>query len=547
MKIHLLILSLVGSFFLAACSGSRPDDTPRPPRLAVVLVVDQMRADYLTRFAPHFSGGLARISQDGTVFTNAHQDHAITETAPGHATISTGVFPGASGIIGNSWWSSAARRTIYAVEDTIPILGVTGAPGSSPANLLRPTIGAWLKQASPSSKVYAVSSKDRSALLLGGRQADAAYWFMDQIGQFVTSSHYLDQYPRWVHQFNGSGQADAYQEAGWTKLYTEATYANTSREDAFASEKDGVHNTFPHAFPPDTLDYYAELYYTPFGDALTLAFARELIQKEKLGSDSTPDLLLISASSADGIGHAYGPFSQEVQDYYLRLDRMLDGFIDFLDREVGRDAYVLTLTADHGVLPMPEELQRRGENAKRISLQRVLGPAIERTRKQFDIEKLPVVFATGLALNVPPSATAGPTRPALRQALAQNLRELDEIADVFTYDELLDSNTPDRPYLSAYRNSFNVDRSPDLMLRFNKNILPIPQKTFTSHGTPYAYDTHVPLIFFGAQLPPVQYDARVRTVDIAPTLADLLQVTKPAGLDGEALTKRLISLPPPLP
>ncbi len=540
-------LAALGLVLLAGCAGTRPRDRSRPPRLAVVLVIDQMRADYLTRFADQYTGGLARLTRDGVVFTDAHQDQAITHTAPGHTAIATGVFPGRTGIVANAWWDRTAWRSVYAVEDTVAIAGIQGVPGSSPANLLRQTLGDWLKQQHLSSKVFSVALKDRAAIAMGGHHADAAFWFLDQLGYFVTASSYLDRYPDWVAAFNAARRVDSYFEAGWTRLLSEDSYS-ASREDAFPAEADGTNTTFPHRFsgeapgPP----YYSELRGTPFGDDLTFAFARELVRHENLGADHVPDLLFVSASAADGIGHAYGPYSQEVQDYYLRLDQMLADFLDFLDREVGSDEYIVVLTSDHGVLPMPEELQRRGVDARRIDPLEVIRPLLNQTQQQMGLDKIPTVYASGLYLDRRAFTHPDSTLPALRRALAVAFREQEEIEDAFTVDELADPDTPDRPYLTQYRRSFHPERSPDIMIRLKEHYLPIGRPTSTTHGTPYRYDTHVPLIFLDATMPAAQHAARVNVVDIAPTLAVLLHLLAPLDLDGQALPE-VIRAPSPQP
>lgn len=541
------VLTALGLALLAGCAGTRPRDRTRPPRLAVVLVVDQMRADYLTRFADQYTGGLARLTRDGVVFTDAHHDHAITHTAPGHAAIATGVHPSRTGIVANAWWDRAAWRSVYAVEDTVALAGVQGVPGSSPANLLRETLGDWLKRQHPSSKVFSVALKDRAAIAMGGHHADAAFWFLDQLGYFVTASSYLTRYPDWVAAFNATRHADAYFDDGWTRLLGEDAY-QASREDAFPAEADGKNTTFPHRFSGEAPGpgYYAELQATPFGDDLTFTFARDLIRHENLGADRVPDLLFVGASAADYIGHAYGPYSQEVQDYYLRLDRMLADFLDFLDREVGSDEYVVVLTADHGVMPMPEELQRRGIEARRVDPLQVVRPIVEQTRQQMGLDKIPFAYASGLYLDRRAFTNPDSTLPTLRRALAVAFREQEEIEDAFTYDELADPDTPDRPYLTQHRGSFYPERSPDVMILLKEHYLSTGQPTGTTHGTPYPYDTHVPLLFLDTTMPAAQHTVRVNTVDLAPTLAALLHLAAPSDLDGQALPEviRAPSLPP---
>ncbi|MCH6548134.1 MAG: alkaline phosphatase family protein [Gemmatimonadetes bacterium] len=354
----------------------------QPQRLFVVLSVDQMRFDFLERFGHLYKGGLARLLEEGAVYTDAYQDHFYTSTAAGHATISTGVFPSRSGIVANSWWDRKARRRVYAVADPkSPIVDRPDLAGRSPANMQRNALGDWLKRESRESKVFSVSLKDRSAITMGGERPDGVYWYDSDAGRFITSEYYLDAVPEWVREFNDAKLADGYFEKEWTRLLPEEAYS-ASREDSFPFESDGVDVTFPHRFDipadseaeeiPESMRprypslYYDELKRTPFVDELTFAFIERMIVSEQLGADDVPDLLFVGASAADYIGHRYGPLSQETQDYYLRLDQRLDEFLNFLDATVGEGRFALVLTSDHGVLPIPEELARQGIDAKRI-------------------------------------------------------------------------------------------------------------------------------------------------------------------------------------
>ena len=524
---------------LPGCFGLKPRDKSRPPRLVVVVSVDQMRADYMIRFADLFNGGLARMNRDGIVFTDAHHGHAVTSTGAGHASISTGVYPHRSGIVDNSWWDREAKRSVYVTEDTVSILGISGAPGSSPANLLCETVGDWLKQQSPDAKVFSVALKDRASILMAGHEADAAYWYYDTEGVFVTSSYYMSAYPDWVTTFNTSGIVDTFLETGWARLLDETAYS-ISREDNFPNEMDGKNTTFPHLFstPTPGPEYYSELYQTPFGDELAFSFARDLVFHEGLGADAIPDLLFIGASAGDGVGHAYGPFSQEVQDYYLRMDLMLQSFFEFLDEEVGSNEYIIVLTADHGVLPMPEELRRHGIDAGRFDPQPLIRQQVEKTSDKLGIETR-LRFANGLYLDIRERNGQNITRQQVRKAIADDLRDLDLVEDVFTFDELVDPQTPDRPFFQQYSRSFYPDRAPDLMLRYKEYYLPIRQTTSTSHGSPYEYDTHVPLIFLDPVRRAARHDTRVYAVDIAPTLASLLNIVVPEELDGKKLQEVL--------
>jgi predicted AlkP superfamily pyrophosphatase or phosphodiesterase len=514
----------------------------------VVIVVDQMRIDYLSRYADQYSGGLARLNREGIAFTDAHHDHALTYTAPGHASLSTGVYPRKHGIVSNFWWTHDRRRTIYAVEDTVRVLGAPDVPGSSPSLLLREPLGSWLKRVHPESNVFSVSLKDRAAILMAGPDADAAYWLAE--GRFVTSEWYLEAYPEWVTAFNEAALSQSSWPAAWDRLHPEASYG-ASREDDFPAEADGVRTTFPHLFEEEASApaYHSGPWESPFGDERALAFARTLIAEEGLGDDATPDLLMISASAADVIGHAYGPYSQEVQDYYLRLDRMLQSFFETLDTTIGPDAYLVALTSDHGVLPMPEELQRRGVASKRIDPIHIAKTAVEAARRRLGLSDLPASVGEDIVLRFPGGFMSDSSLAVIRQAIADELLRREEVADVFTHEELVDRRTRRRPFLEQYRRSYHPERSPDLLVRYKEHYLPVASPTGTSHGGPYAYDTHIPMVFLSHAFRAARHARQVAAVDLAPTLATLMRIEAPDDLDGAVLREviRATRLDPRLP
>jgi predicted AlkP superfamily pyrophosphatase or phosphodiesterase len=536
-----LLLGLLG------VAGAGPQEQADPPKLVVMFMVDQMRADFLTRFQAHYTGGLARLMERGSVFTEVHHEHFFTATAPGHATVATGVYPSRHGIVSNDWWDRIEHRPVYAVEDSAAlIIGAPDLPGRSPANLLRATVGDWLKKQVPESKVFSVALKDRASVAMGGQDPDGAYWFEPSEGRFVTSTYYRDSLPGWVVEFNQSGRADAHVSKAWTKSLAEEMYS-ASREDSFPPENDGVHITFPHVLPAfsDTTvpfpgeDYYSELIYTPFGDELALSFVEELIDREAVGDDAVTDLLLVSASAADYIGHRYGPFSQEVQDYYIRLDRALGRFLEFLDERIGEDRYVVVLSSDHGALPMPEELVRRGVDARRVDAldrQELIVPPLLRALESVGIDARPraLTLLYGLVVDFAEEDVSADKARELRRVIAESIRASNLVADAYAVDDV-DPTTTDE-FRQMHLRSFHPDLASDIIIRFKEAYL--QYRDFgTSHETPYPHDTHVPLIIVRPGETHARYDRRVATVDIAPTLAALLGITIPDDLDGVALAE----------
>ncbi len=519
-----------------------------PPRLVVVVAVDQMRADYLDRFGHLFEGGLARVLREGSLYTDAHQDHAATVTAPGHATIATGVFPARHGIVGNDYFERAEGRSVYSAADsTAPLLGVPGAPGRSPARLRRDGLADWLKAASPDSKVFSVAIKDRSAIMMAGRSPDGAYWYHAPARRFVTSTYYAAEYPEWVEAFGAEALIGSYYGRGWDRLLPPEAYA-ASREDSFPAEGGGGPFVFPYRFaevlsdttPESPDDGWWELFrYTPYGDEVTLLFAEQAVEHEALGSDGTPDFLFVGCSSADYVGHRWGPYSQEVQDYYLRLDRYLGRFFSFLDERVGAGEWALVVTGDHGVAPAPEEAVRRGIDARRILGRDFWLPIRDAyTAAAVEVEIDPVPrprWAEGVVL-----LGGDPTprvRRELRETVARRVATIGFVAEAFSAERVAEADPwGDRP-IHFFRRSFDPERTPDVLVHLRPYH--VVGTTTGIHGSAHPYDTHVPLVFVGPGVTSGRHADRVRTVDIAPTLAAMLGIRAPEDLDGRVLAEAL--------
>ena len=542
--VYLLSAVLIGCSTTVAQTAEPRDTLHTNFRLGVVIVVDQMRPDYLTRFADLYTGGLARLTKTGILFTNAYHAHAATETAVGHTAISTGRFPGHNGIVGNDFFDRENNRTLYACEDsTAKILGNSLASGRSPRLLQVDAIGDWLRGEYASAKVYSVALKDRAAILLGGIKPDGAFWYDRTSGNFETSTYYMQRYPAWVDTFNTRHAVDSFFTVGWHKLFPDSFYTR-SHADSFPGEGNGKNIVFPHSF--DTTSghpnarYYDAVYGTPFGDQLALSFARAMVANTEMGKDSIPDLLLISCSSADAIGHAFGPNSQEIEDYYLRLDKCLDTLFTFLDSAVGHAYYTVTLSSDHGVLPLPEDLVAAGIPARRLSVDTVVA-AIKAAGATFQtangLSENPIAECEdNVLLNYTSSRMKGMSDATLQNMVAAALRKIPFIADAYSRDELQSGTAAGRPYADLYINTFNPLHGPDIFLRFPEYTLVTSSPYGTSHGTPYSYDTDVPIVFEVPSKAPAVVQDRVKTVDIAPTLAILLGVMPPDGIDGTPLT-----------
>ena len=520
-----------------AAVGGDEAPTPERPRLVVVLVIDQMRADFVDRFGGQWTQGLRRVADEGMRFTAAYHAHALTETAPGHATISTGVHPAKHGIVANRWWDRVAGRKVNAVDDrNVRILGNEEAVGASPATLRREALGDWLQAQSPESVVVSISLKDRAAILMGGKRPDAAVWYDDAFGGYTTSSYYGEAVPGWVAAYNGKGRAEALygtgDSAGWRLSYPPEAYGDARRETPealVATFNDySLSKRFPHVITEADKGPRNVIRDTPFGDRMSLELAVEAVAAENMGGDATPDLLFVSLSGGDYAGHRYGPGSIQVRDYYLQMDAAVGTFLAELDARVGKDRYLLVLTADHGVAPFvefsPHETALRF--AGREAMPQMLAAAAAEI--EFPGEQLPrVEFSHGIELLFAEDV-AEEQRAALRAALAKQLRARKDVADAWTRDEL--AGQPERKYAAAWQRSFDPERSSDLLVQLARggSLYPVG----TGHGTPYAYDQHVPLIVVGPGLGGTS-DARREIVDIAPTLAQLLGIEAAAGVDGQ--------------
>ena len=534
--------------FAAACvtlasAAPRPGPRASRPRLVIVIVVDQFRPDYLQRFRPYFgTGGFNLFLRRGANFTEAEYKHAVTFTCPGHAVVLTGTYANVNGIISNQWYDSKAGRQEYcAADSSVTLIGSTD-PGRSPRNLIGSTVGDELKRTSRGrSRVIAMAGKDRSAIMLGGHKADGAYWMEDSL--VVTSTYYMKELPAWVQQLNASGRVSSYAGKSWDRLLPMAAYAGVGPDYVRAEQNvAGMGRTFPHRLAPDTSPRFLDGFRSsPFQNEVLLDFARAAVTSEKLGEDDDPDLLALSLSANDLIGHAFGPNSQEVMDVTVRTDRLLDRFFEFLDRQIGLRQVLIVLTADHGVAPLPELARDLHPGAGRLDPARIAAAAETALRSRFGVPPGPGWLAhlspPWLYLSVEALRQKGIAIEEAERTARDAVKGVRGVHQALTATELRQQQKDGMA--SGALLSFYPDRSGNIYYELKPFIVPGHEPTGTTHGSPWSYDTRVPLLWFGSSIKRGAYREATSIADIAPTLSALLGIEPPAGSRGRVLREML--------
>jgi predicted AlkP superfamily pyrophosphatase or phosphodiesterase len=513
----------VSTFVLLGVPGAAVEAPP--PRLVLFLVIDQARADYFTRFRPVLEGGLASILGRAIVFSDAHQRHAITATAPGHASLSTGLYPRNSGIVSNDWFDRRENREVYCLEDAdSPMIPPGSGDGRSPRRLLGTALGDWMKARWREARVFSIGDKDRSAALMGGKKPDAAFWYDHRSGQWVTSRYYLSDYPGWVQEFHASRPVESYLGARWGSTSLPASLLESMEIEPSAP---AVERAADDGSPP-----FEALFDSPYIEVYLLDFARLLVVRENVGKDEVPDLLALSFASVDSIGHDYGPNSPEVLDAFLRLDRELAGFLRFLDEAVGLDRVAIAISADHGVAPLPEYRASRGLPGGRLDSSYF--DCLERARRSFEKAFGEADwFADPFYFDRDTLSSRGVAPARAEEFLAKELSSCPSVASVWTRTAIEDGGDRDgggEPELELYRHGFHPDRSPDIYVQREKWFL--DRRRGTTHGSPYEYDTHVPAIILWPGVAPRTVTTPIATVDLPVTLASLLGIETPRALDG---------------
>jgi len=529
-------------------------------KLVVLVVFDQMRGDYLAKWAEHYGpGGFERLKKEGVWYSDVQIPYACTSTGPGHASLATGAPPSVTGIIENEWWDRVAAKRVYCCEPKtrpftlVPPLPVdTGKAGRgadtgfSPERLLAETVGDKLKASTGvKGRVVSLSIKDRTAVLMGGQHPDAAYCFDTRDGIFHTGTFYREQAHPWAGEFNGAKPADKWFEQKWERFRPELDYAKiTGNPDDAPGEGFGFNGqgqVFPHVFKgklqAPAKGYYEAVECSPAGNELLLEFVKKAVVAEKLGQGETADLLCVSFSSNDLIGHIYGPDSWEVLDITLRADKVVADFLTFLDTTVGKDRYTLVMSADHGVCPLPE--QKKFPDAKRLpvtevykalkdSLDETYGDALPtqwfETNDPKDLDRVwPWVYLNHTAIKA-----RGLTPEAVADAARDSLIKLPYIETAFTRKQLETESFPADSFGAKAKLAYHPERCGDVIAIPKPGVLITGYANGTNHGTPQPYDSHVPVLAIGAGIPALgRQTEKKSSLIVAPTLARGLGIPSP--------------------
>jgi len=557
----LLLLALLTPLTAPAYARQRRSETtraaapqPKRPRLVLLIAVDQFRYDYLERFGDLFgAGGLRRLMREGASWAECNYDHVPTETAPGHATMLTGAWPAETGIIANLWFDRAEGKSVENVrDDSVRLLGGgTGEAASSPRNLLASTLGDQLKLATAGrARVVGVSSKNRAAILPAGRMADAAYWYSTQTGRFVSSTYYFDKLPDWAARFNAARPADKLFGAKWERLLPAAEYERRAGRDDAPWEKgtDNRSYVFPHVVNGGLKEpgpaFYGALDYSPYSNDLVLSFAEAALVNERLGADEDPDVLTVSFSANDIVGHRYGPYSHEAMDITLRVDRQIARLLEVVDARVGLANTVVAFTADHGVAPSPEHSVEMGLPGGRVKVSDVLTAVRNRLRARYGKpgEKETTTdyvqtFSNGqVYLNRAALERDGVSVEEAERVAGEAALTVPGISRYFTRTQLVSGSiSPADTVARRVLHGFNAKRSGDVVVIQEAFKYLSDYVSVATHGAPYTYDTHVPLVIMGGGVAPGRYLTPATPADIAPTLARILNVEPPSNATGRVL------------
>jgi len=540
-KLYFLLLIFAAQFSFAQTAKKTPTSKPK---LVVGIVVDQMRSDYIYRYWDRYgNGGFKKLVNNGFYLRNAHYNYVPTVTGPGHASIFTGTTPRVHGIIANDWYDKVSDKELYCVKDenVKPVGTDVKSRRRSPVHLLSTTIGDELKlNSNGKSKVFGIALKDRSAIFPAGHSANAAFWYDDSTGYFISSSWYVNELPAWLNEFNAKQLPNTYLQKGWNTLKPIDTYTN-SMADNNKYEKAPNKKDTP-TFPYEYSNYlkpgmYGMLKETPYGNTITKDMAIACLKNEKLGKDEFTDLLTVSFSSPDIIGHEYGPRSVEIEDVYLRLDLELEELLKTLDAEIGANNYVLFLTADHGAAEVPNYLKDNKIPADYFDENKLEKQLREYFLKTFNDEKI-LIGCFNQQVFLDEDRLDKINKQYVEQKLCDYLVTVDAIAEAYPSSVLKNGSFNGRDPKALIQNGYNHQRSGNVAYELKPGWIDY-KKTGTTHGASYSYDTHVPVIFYGNGIEKGSSLNYYKITQIAPTISDLIKINYPNGCMDDPIEKVL--------
>lgn len=549
-KIHLLFTALF-LISMASTAQKKPLKTEvqkgiatavKRPKLVVGLVIDQMRWDYLYRYYSRYSnGGFKRLVNEGFSAENTFIPYTPTYTACGHTSIYTGSVPSITGIIGNDWYDPQLKRNVYCTEDTtVKTVGSSSMAGvMSPKNMLTTTITDELRLATNfKSKVIGISLKDRGAILPAGHSANAAYWFDAQTGDWITSTYYMNALPAWVQEYNKQKQSDQFYAKNWNSLYPVETYAQSTGDDKIYERKTRGEQTptFPHPLKLYIGKDYEIIKSTPYGNTMTLDLAKIAIAAEKMGQNDNTDFLAVSCSSTDYVGHQYGPNSIEAEDTYLRLDKDLEAFFNYLDAKIGKGNYLFFLSADHGAAHVPGFMKENRLPGGTFDDAPVVKNLNSIFNEKYKIKKTIITAMNNQILfDHDEISKSKADYEEMKAFTIDYLKKQPGVMDAIDLSKIASTTLPE-PIKKAITNGYNARRSGDIYYILQPNYFD-GGNTGTTHGSWNPYDSHIPCVFMGWNVKPGKTNKTHYMTDISATLAAMLHIQMPSGCIGEPITE----------
>jgi len=556
-RFSLLASAIFAIFFLSEANAKQLEK----PKLVLEIVVDQLRGDMPDMVYDRLgSKGFRYLTKKGTWYKNAHHPHANTETIVGHVTLATGTYPSVHGMVGNVWFDNELDRLVYNIEDPdyeatggmsgrdsdieVDMSQVAKTEGRSPKTIITSTFSDELSISYGSqAKIFAVSGKDRSAVAMAGHFGKA-FWYSTKNGQISSSTYYYDVFPDWVHRWNQQKKADNYYGKSWQLIHPIESYNKGAQDNRpFENPPDlGYGKVFPHPFgDKDNKYFYTMLMTSPVVDELTVDFAKELIKSENIGQDDVPDYLSISLSSTDYVGHLFGPASLESEDNLLRLDQTLADLLSFIDQTIGLKSTLIVLSADHGSPEAPEYLADKGMPVSRLNLDELdLSSLDAQLKKRFGFGKevIKKIYHPYVYLDRELIKKENKTLDVVSSLIAEEMSKIDGISTAIATTDIVSGHLPSSsPLIQQIERNYNPKRSGDIHLVYEPHwgITAKGDYALVNHGSPWGYDTYVPIIFSGWRIPSAQVYRKVETVDIASTLALLLGTKLPSGSVGKPL------------